>query len=267
MLFGSGDNGKSVFIKLIESFVGRQNTSHVTLQDLDSDRFSSADLYGKLVNVFADLKATKLSSTGNFKTLVSGDSVRAQHKYGQPFSFRNHAKLVFSANRIPDSDDTSHAYYKRWLILPFERSFTEGTKDINLIHKLTTPKELFGLLNLALVGLKQLEKDGSFRDIPVEDVKRDYERKSNTVKAFLEDRCIIDLQAPDYFTPSGNVYEEYQDYCKLRKERPLDANILGMKLRETGIERERLRTGGTREYYYCGIKLLSDLRGQNQSLL
>ena len=126
MLFGCGDNGKSVFIKLIESFVGRQNTSHVTLQDLDNDRFSSADLYGKSVNVFADLKATKLSSTGNFKTLVSGDSVRAQHKYGQPFSFRNHAKLVFSANRIPDSDDTSHAYYKRWLILPFERSFTEG---------------------------------------------------------------------------------------------------------------------------------------------
>ena len=93
--------------------------------------------------------------------------------------------MVFSANKIPDSDDTSHAYYKRWLILPFEKSFTEGTKDIDLIHKLTTPEELSGLLNLALVGLKQLEKDGGFRDIPVEDVKRDYERKSNTVKAFL----------------------------------------------------------------------------------
>ena len=59
MLFGSGNNGKSVFIKLIESFVGRQNTSHVALQDLDGDRFASADLYGKLVNVFADLKAIR----------------------------------------------------------------------------------------------------------------------------------------------------------------------------------------------------------------
>jgi hypothetical protein len=63
------------------------------------------------------------------------------------------------------------------------------------------------------------------------------------------------------------VYEEYEEYCKLRKERPLDANILGMKLKEVGIEKERLRSGGTREYYYCGIKLLSDLRGQNQALL
>lgn len=267
MLFGSGNNGKSVFIKLIESFVGRQNASHVVLQDLDGDRFASADLYRKLINVFADLKASKLSSTGNFKTLVSGDSVRAQHKYDPPFSFRNHAKLVFSANKIPDSGDTSHAYYKRWLILAFEKTFTEGTKDTDLIRKLTTPEELSGLLNLALVGLKKLEKDGGFRDIPVEDVKRDYERKSYTVKAFLQDKCSIDLQALDYVTPSGKLYEKYQVYCKQRRERPLDANILGVKLKEAGIERERLRTGGTREYYYTGIRLRSEIRGQNQPLL
>ncbi|MGA9841660.1 MAG: primase-like DNA-binding domain-containing protein [Nitrososphaeraceae archaeon] len=115
-------------------------------------------------------------------------------------------------------------------------------------------------------ALRQLEKEGGFRDIAVEDVKRDYERKSDTVKAFLEDRCITDLQAPDYLTPSAKVYDEYQEYCKQRKERPLDANILGVKLKETGIEKERYRTGGTREYYYIGIKLLLEIRGQNKTL-
>jgi phage/plasmid-associated DNA primase len=61
---------------------------------------------------------------------------------------------VFSL-RLP-ADDTSHAYYERWLILYFERSFREGSKDINLIHKLTTNDELSELLDLALVGIKQL---------------------------------------------------------------------------------------------------------------
>ena len=46
-----------------------------------------------------------------------------------------------------------------------------------------------------------------------------------TVKAFLEDRCIMDLQAPDYITQSGKVYEEYQEYCKQRKERPTVNNL------------------------------------------
>ena len=237
-LFGSGDNGKSVFIKLVESFVGPYNTSHVTLQDLDGDRFSSADLYGKLVNTFADLPAHRLSSTGTFKTLVSGDSIRAQFKYGQPFSFNNGTKLIFSANKIPDSDDSSHAYYKRWLILAFERSFTEGIKDTNLIHKLTTPEELSGLLNLALIGLRQLEKEGGFRDIPVEKVKRDYERKSNTVKAFLADMCHVNLGAPEFLIRTVELYEEYGKYCKQRRERHLDANSFGMELKKEGIEKE-----------------------------
>lgn len=124
--------------------------------------------------------------------------------------------VIFSANKISDSDDIGHAYYKRWLILHFERSFGEGAKDINLNHKLTTDNELSGLLNLALVGLKQLEKNGSSRDISVEDVKIDYERKSNIVKTFLQDKCSID-QAPDYITPPGKVYLVILPLVRLNK--------------------------------------------------
>jgi putative DNA primase/helicase len=53
MLPGPGANGKGVFIKLIESLVGFENTSHVPLQDLDKDRFAVADLEGKMVNTSA----------------------------------------------------------------------------------------------------------------------------------------------------------------------------------------------------------------------
>jgi hypothetical protein len=45
--------------------------------------------------------------------------------------------------------------------------------------------------------------------------------------------------SPDYITPSGKVYEELWDYCKQRIERPLDLNILGMKLKEARIERRK----------------------------
>ena len=167
MLYGNGDNGKSIFIKSSEAFVGPLDCSHVPRQELDNDKFSSADLYGKLVNTFADLKSQKLMATGNFKTLVSGDSVRAQKKYGQPFTFKNYSKLIFSSNRIPDSDDKSQAYCKRWLILSFDKVFHGATKDTNLINKLTTPDELSGLLNLALITIRPLRKDGGFKDISV----------------------------------------------------------------------------------------------------
>ena len=261
MLYGNGDNGKGVFIKLIEAFVGPENCSHVPLQELDNDRFSSADLYGKLVNTFADLTSQKLLTTGNFKTLVSGDTVRAQKKYGQPFSFRNNAKLIFSSNKIPDSDDKSYAYFKRWLILSFDKVFQGITKDTNLINKLTTPDELSGLLNLALIALRQLKKDGGFRDISVEKVRKEYEYNANTVKAFLDDKCVIDLTSPEYCIPTVYLYNEYENFCQEKGVRALEMNIFGSKLKEYGIEKDRKRNHGDREYYYFGVKLRSDLRG------
>jgi P4 family phage/plasmid primase-like protien len=266
MLVGSGLNGKSIFLKIIEALVGSENTSHVSLQDLEKDKFAPADLYGKLVNTFADLKAEKLSTTGMFKTLVSGDTIRAQRKYGQPFSFRNYAKLFFSANRIPDSDDKSHAYYRRWLILVFDKVFDGDTKDTKLIRKLTTQEELSGLLNLALIALRKLRMDGGFRDISVELVRQRYEENANTIKAFLDQECIIDLVAPEYNTLTTDVYAKYVLFCNQRNERPLEMNVFGKGLSEYGIEKTRSRYKGEREYYYIGIKLRSDLRGQNQQL-
>ena len=255
MLYGNGDNGKSVFIKLIEALVGPENCSHIPLQKIsDNDRFSSVDLYGKVVNTFADSTSQKLTVTGNFKTLVSGHTIRAQKKYGQPFSDRNKAKLIFSSNKIPDSDDKSHAYYKRWLILSFGKVFHGITKDTNLISKLTTQDELSGLLNLGLIALRQLKKDGGFRDISVERVRKEYEHNANTVKAFLDDKCVIDLTS-DYSVPTVYLYNEYENFCQEKRVRPLEMNTFGSKLKEYGIERDCKRNHGDREYYYLGVML------------
>ena len=43
-------------------------------------------------------------------------------------------------------------------------------------------------------------------------------------------------------------------------------NVFGSKLKERGIENDRIRSRGDREYHYFGIQLKSNLRGQNQSL-
>ena len=165
---GGGSNGKSTFLKILENFLGRQNVSHASLQDLNTERFATANLYGKMANIFADLKTEKVTNSGLFKAIVSGDMIRAQNKHQNPFDFVSHAKLIFSTNEIPETEDKSYAYFRRWIILFFDNVFEDG-KDTSLINKLTTEKELSGLLNLALIGLKQLIADGGF--IHVEDVR------------------------------------------------------------------------------------------------
>jgi putative DNA primase/helicase len=61
---GRGNNGKSVLIDLIQAFVGKENCSAVKLHDLRNDRFIAAQLYGKTVNLYADMPSTGLSDVG-----------------------------------------------------------------------------------------------------------------------------------------------------------------------------------------------------------
>jgi P4 family phage/plasmid primase-like protien len=148
---GKGANGKSTFLLLFEHFLGKENTGHVSLQVIMSNRFATACLYGKLANIFADLKNDKLANTGLFKMLVSGDPMKSEKKHCQPFDFENYAKLFFSANEIPQSEDTSYAYFRRWIIFFFESVFEGDNNDPNLIDRLTTETEMSGLLKLALL--------------------------------------------------------------------------------------------------------------------
>jgi phage/plasmid-associated DNA primase len=119
---------------------------------------------------------------------------------------------------------------------------------------------------LALIALRQLRKDGGFKDVSVEKVRKEYEYNANTVKAFLEEKCVIDLVSPEYSIPTVYLYNEYENYCAAKNARPLDMNVFGARLKEYGIEKDRIRSHGDREYHYFGVKLISDLRGPNQSL-
>jgi phage/plasmid-associated DNA primase len=115
MLYGhDGANGKGTLLDLVTTFLGVDNCSHRSLQSIDNNRFAVADLFGKMANTYADLKSTKLSETGNYKMLVTGDWITGEFKNKNAFKFRNKAKLWFSANEIPESDDKTDAFCRRW---------------------------------------------------------------------------------------------------------------------------------------------------------
>jgi P4 family phage/plasmid primase-like protien len=268
MLIGPGRNGKSVLIKLVEALVGHENVSHASLQELLSDRFASADLYCKLVNTYADLEADKLINTGRFKTLVSGDTIRAQKKHQPAFSFRNYALLIFSTNKIPESEDKSYAYYRRWVILSLNRVFEGEEEDTGLVNKLTTDEsELSGFLNLALKGLKKLIKEGGFKDVSVEKIKQQYEHNASIVRQFLEEQCIIDLNNPECHILTSVLQNTFREFCKTRGTKVLEDNILGKELLQLGITKDRSTKNKKRDHYYIGITTRQELKGKNETLI
>ena len=265
MLVGPGRNGKGTLLRLITAFMGRKSISNVTLQDLVSDTFAKSDLYGKLANIGGDLPSKDLSDTSAFRNLTGGDDNRAQEKYRPAFSFRNKAKMLFSANVLPRSNDDTFAFYSRWLLLEFLNRFVldDGTADPDLDEKLQTPEELSGLLNIALNGLKRLKANGwkfSYTKT-AEDVERMYKRNANPVFAFLIDECEAG-DATDYIEKSV-FFDHFKDYVKKHNLRPMSTTKFGELLKDqTEIPVSNYRPWierGDRPNCWSGVKFKTPL--------
>lgn len=212
MLAGEGANGKSTFLALVKTFLGPDNVSGRSLQDLEEHRFAKADLHHKLANIYSDLPDKALYRTGTFKMLTGRDLITAEKKFMNSFNFVNYAKLLFSCNKVPEAYDDTSAFFRRWIIMVFPNQFVGENCDPYILGKLTSPEELSGLLNLALESLKKLLKRGTFSySKTTEELKEDYIRKSSPIAAFIMDCIQVD---PDAFIEKKALFKVFAAYCR-----------------------------------------------------
>ncbi len=156
LFYGNGCNGKSVMAKLITYLVGQDNVSGVPLSKF-GETFALASLVNKNLNIAAENElATKFNSE-NFKAIVSGDSMNIQRKYKEDLHCALSCKLLFLVNTLPDTADVTHGFFRKLLIIPFNKTFTPAERDENLLEKLEL--ELPGILNWAIQGLKRLQEN------------------------------------------------------------------------------------------------------------
>ncbi len=85
-----------------------------------------------------------MQDTGFLKAIIGGDRMTVERKHQDPFSFTPFARLVFSCNEIPRSYDRTYAFYRRWIIIPFNKIFSGSEMDKSLKSKLI--KEIDGIL-------------------------------------------------------------------------------------------------------------------------
>ncbi|MCJ7444844.1 MAG: phage/plasmid primase, P4 family [Methanotrichaceae archaeon] len=215
MFLGEKRTGKGTLIRAIEAAVGKDDCSHVSLQDLMGHRFMRARLFGKKLNSYGDLPATPIADAGIFKNVTGEDTIDAENKFEHPFSFKNAAKLVFSANKLPMLRVPDDAFYGRWIIIPFGNS-VYGKEDPDLTAKLTTTEELSGILNFGIEGLKRLRANGW--NFTYEDKASEiYRKKSNPIIGFLEDRCEA---SSDGYVIKADLIVEYNKYAEQNRFPP-----------------------------------------------
>ncbi|MDU5492271.1 MAG: phage/plasmid primase, P4 family [Clostridium perfringens] len=211
VFWGPARTGKSTLLWVVEYLLlGKKNVSNIPWQEI-GDKFKTAELLGKLANVFSDLPSKSIDDTGIFKVVTGEDYLMAEKKNKNPFKFKPFARLVFSCNELPRNYvDRTEGFYRRLIIVPFNRQIEKSKIDKALKYKFQREKE--GILNWALEGLKRLyENNFEFSENELTDgVKKEYKRENNNVISFVEECCELD----GLFSCSRiELYESYKEFC------------------------------------------------------
>jgi putative DNA primase/helicase len=245
---GAANAGKSTLLSIAqEILLGADNVSNIPWQAL-GDRFNKAELFGKLANIFADLPSKAIDDGGMFKALTGEDGISAERKNKDPFNFRPYARLLFSCNDIPNNyADRSDGFYRRLLIIRFDKSVPQEKRDPNLRERIAGERD--GILTWALEGLRRL-MNNNYIFTETERTKNEllrYKVESNSALMFLEEHCEI---GEGFECVREVLFQKYNDYCKANGLKTMSQTTFNKEVEgsNAGIKRAADKLGKRRTW-------------------
>lgn len=256
VIVGEAGAGKSVLLRVLnEILLGKENVSNVSWQALN-ERFKTAELYGKLANIFADLPTKNIDDNGIFKALVGEDYLTVERKNKDPFNFQNYARLLFSCNEIPKNfGDRSEGFYRRLIIIRFPHAVPKEKRDPMLLEKFRA--EADGIFRFALDGLIRLmNQNWRFSETRsnIEERQR-YREESNSALSFVAECCEL---GDGFEVGRTEFYSQYQMFCKDSGLSPFSQTRFNKEIEigYPGVARAKDKTG--RRKTWRGIRYVDD---------
>lgn len=212
VLQGSGGNGKSVYLNVLQEVYGKGNTSNITVAGICAD-FQRIYLSTSLLNVASEINANLAGAEEYLKQISSGERITACYKGKNFMAFNPRAKLVFATNGQLRANDVSDGLSRRLCIVNFTQSFADHPvkpnqrqRDTTLVPRLL--QNLPAIFNWCLEGYLILRRTRDFTTMEDEEVaKQEFMEASNPLITFLKDS---DLQGR---ISREELYERYKQWC------------------------------------------------------
>jgi len=240
VLFGGGSNGKSVFFEIIQALLGSNNISNYSLGSLtDKTGYSRAQIEDKLLNFASEID--KKMNGALFKQLASNEPVEARHIYGRPHQIKNYAKLAFNTNVLPIANDNTNAFFRRFIIIPFNVIISKEDQDKEL-HSKIIENELPGVLNWIIEGLVRVIKNKGFTQSDIIDKQvKTYQTESDTVRLFiLENKYKKSIK---FNYKLKDLFDEYRYFCIEGGYKSLNNIDFSKALKNIGFQIKRKNIG------------------------
>jgi putative DNA primase/helicase len=251
-LYGSGRNGKSVFMNVIEWLLGSYAVvppDGMLLQRRNEPHPNEyVPLKGARFACTSEVAEGKRLDEEKFKRLTGNDTISARKMRGEFFPIRPSHKLWIACNHKPEIRGQDHGVWDRIRIIPFNYRVPDEQVDMRLLDKLKA--EGSGILNWCVDGVRGWREQDEQLEPPatVTEAVSDYRAESDIIGDWLESCTTVDSTA---VTPFTLVYESYHDWCRKYGYMPLGKIRLSKSLDSRNVKTDK--RGGTK--YVIGLKI------------
>ena len=199
----TGNNGKGTLCSLMRNILGPGTCVSIPLEQF-SERFGLQPLIGASavivdenpVDIYVD-KAAKL------KAAITGDVIEADRKFESPVHFVFRGMMIQCLNENPRVKDKTDSFLRRFLLVPFKKSFT-GRERKYIKHDYLCRKEV---LEYVLYKVLNMNYDELSYPIACREKMLEFRFNNDPVSQFAEEilpECKWDL------LPLSFLYELYR---------------------------------------------------------
>lgn len=212
LLIGEGRNGKSTFLDIIKNICGKENCTSLDFKDL-GEKFRVGMLHNKLVSLSGDISSQPLKDSDLFKQIVGGDEITIERKNAHPFNDTVFATLMFSANTLPRTPDTTSGFYRRLCIVPFRADLSKVSLVDGMNFKNNLMKDLEYIAYKAVQHIHAvLTKTHTFTEPScVKEIMLDYRVENSSVLSWVVTKKISKTKITS--TTIEELYAEYGVWC------------------------------------------------------
>lgn len=249
LMYGSGDNGKSTFISTINYLLGDYG------QTASFDSFISkkntyipndiARMQGRRFISSIEGEEERRFSEALIKQLTGGDIITARFLHGEFFEFRPQFKLWLATNHKPTITGTDNAIWNRIKLIPFSIVIPKHEQIGDFDAELKP--ELPGILNWAIEGCLDWQKEGLKIPESVAFATQDYREEMDILGIYIKEQCIIN---PMVSVSSHDLFKDYKIWCEDSREKPLTQNKFGRKNDGTGVQIEQIGNKSVEKGYW-----------------
>lgn len=212
---GPGGDGKSTLMEILSALLGEAvlpDSIEKFKTGSSGDNHAMANLVGKLLVYDDDMNSNMLLPDGAIKNISSRGDLTANPKGRDAFKFRKACTVTMLSNGFPRTRAVDRGFRRRAMVVPFNMAFHEQEGIYDLAETIKN-KELAGVLNRALQGLKRLRERGDFL-IPnsCELAVNEWLNEANNVVHFFN-HCVERTNSNTDRISVTDMYVQYNSFC------------------------------------------------------